>query len=111
MSARVARRKRSKDRGLSLVRLERGRHHVIVRQTVCEDGSPKKRPVLWFILPDTDGLLRIIRYGPLLEYFADHSAMSYAWMKNAARAVGALVDHSLAVCSAPLQPMEGRGEP
>lgn len=66
-----------------------------------ENGSFKKRPVLWLILPDADGLLRVSRDEMLLEFFADNSAMSYTWMKNAARALGALVDHSLAVGKSP----------
>lgn len=86
---------------LSFARLERGRHHVIVRQSVWEDGRTRKRPVLWLVLPDANGVLRILRYEPLMEYFADHSAMSYAWMKNTARGVGSLVDHSLAVATQP----------
>ncbi|WP_296746328.1 hypothetical protein [Mesorhizobium sp.] len=101
MNLKPAQTLRPKRRHLNLALLERGRHHLIVRQTVYEDGMPKKRPVLWIIIPGADGLLRIFRYEPLLEYYADHSAMSYTWMKNAARAVGALFDHSLAVGASP----------
>jgi integrase len=93
---------RPKKRGLSLSLLERGRYHVIVRQMVRENGSTQKRPVLWVVLPDANGLLRLKVYEPLLDYFAEHSTMSYTWMKNAARGIGALIDHSLALGSSPL---------
>lgn len=80
--------------------LERGRFHLIVRQSVWEDGGWVKRPVLWLVIP-ADTNVRIMRYQPLLDYYADHAAMSYKWMHNAARAMGTLVDHSLAAAASP----------
>jgi hypothetical protein len=76
--------------------LERGRFHLIVRQSVREDDRWVKRPVLWLVIPD-GASVKISKYQPLLEYFADNSAMSYKWMHNASRAVGTLVDHSMAI--------------
>ena len=66
-----------------------------------ENGAWKKRPVLWLILADAYGMTHVECYRPLLDDFADHPAMSYMWMKNAARGYGALVDHSLSVGSLP----------
>ncbi|WDZ76214.1 hypothetical protein PWG15_16660 [Ensifer adhaerens] len=80
--------------------LERGRFHLIVRQSVREDGMRVKRPVLYLAIPDATGI-RISRYQPLLDYYADHAAMSFKWMHNAARAMGTLVDHSLSVAGSP----------
>ncbi|NTF88698.1 hypothetical protein G6L46_16330 [Agrobacterium rhizogenes] len=85
---------------LSFKTLERGRFHYIVRQSVWEDGAFVKRPILWLAIPDDTGV-RIIRYQPLLDYYAEHAAMSYKWMHNAARAMGTLVDHSLAAAASP----------
>ena len=102
MTTKFNRKKSLRKRRLNLSLLERGRHHVIVRQTVRENDSYQKRPVLRLVLPDADGLLRVKVCEPLLEYFAENSAMSYTWMKNAARAFGAFVDHSMAIASSPL---------
>lgn len=82
-------------------RLARGRHHLIVKQTVWEDGFRVKRPVLWLLLTEADGTLRTTPYEPLLQYYAENSARCYAWMKNTARGLGALIDHSIAIGSLP----------
>lgn len=86
---------------VNIARIERGRYHLIVRQTVLENGLLRKRPVLWFMLPNANGIIQPSILQPLLDYYADHSARSYTWMKNTARGVGTLIDHSLAVGSSP----------
>lgn len=91
--------RKQRSRSVNFTTLERGRFHLILRQSVREDGRLAKRPVLWLVVPDGAGLIKILRYQPLLEYFADNAAMSYKWMHNAARGIGALVDHSLAIAA------------
>lgn len=71
---------------------ERGRFHVIVRQAVPGVGDRVRWPILYFALPTVEGGARIILYSPLVDFFRDHSSMSYIWMKNVARSVGLLVD-------------------
>lgn len=66
-----------------------------------EDGFPVKRPVLWLLLNEADGAIRTIPYDPILLYYAENSARCYTWMKNTARAIGALVDHSIAIGGLP----------
>ncbi|KKZ88538.1 tyrosine-type recombinase/integrase [Rhizobium phaseoli] len=88
-------------RKLNLKSSERGRHHVIVRQTVHSECQKFKWPVLYLVLKDSAGKTELKRYQPLLEYYADHSAMSYRWKKNAARGVGLLIDYSMAIARSP----------
>jgi hypothetical protein len=84
-------------RAKNLPSLERGRHHLIVRQQASCDGIAVRWPILYVVYTDDIGDVRIHRLAPLLDYFADHSARSYRWMKNVARAIGALIDHSTSI--------------
>ncbi len=59
-------------------------------------------PVLYLVHRDDEGAIRTTRVEAILEYFADHSSLSYEWMKRLARGFGLLVDHSMAVLYSPL---------
>lgn len=83
--------------GFNLGNIERGRHHVVLKGNVTADDGMMKVPILYLIVPDDQNGVRPEALENLLEYFEDHSSMSYAWKKNAARAIGALIDFTLAM--------------
>lgn len=97
-------------KSISFRTLERGRFHVIVRQTVPSLGSSPKWPILYLTLPQSQGN-RVTRYDPLLDFYEDHSSRSYGWMKNAARSIGLLVDYALSSEIASPHPNENTFEP
>lgn len=89
-------------KSISFRTVERGRFHVIVRQMVPGASNTTLWPVLYLTLPE-DQRTRVILYAPLLDFFEEHSALSYRWMKNVARALGLLVDFAVSTRSlAPL---------
>lgn len=82
---------------LDLRCIERGRHHVIVKQASQTEDRRLRIPMLYFIVSDTEGNVRPEAFDLLIEYYEDRLAMSYAWKKNGARAIGLLVDYSMAM--------------
>lgn len=86
-------------RSIDLKCIERGRNHVIVREALDTEEGRRKLPRLYFIVADATGGVRPEPFDLLLEYYEERSAMSYAWKKNCARAIGLLVDFTMAVAS------------
>lgn len=89
---------------LDLTSLERGRYHVIVKETVKTEDGARKLPKLYLIVPSEDGGVRPEPFEPILEYFEDRSTMSYGWKRTASRAVGLLIDYGMAMSSTGLFP-------
>lgn len=93
--------RRARKRKFVLALTERGLHHVIRKETIVFEGVLRTWPVLYLVHHDEDGGVRATRVEALLAFLADHSASSYSWMRNVARAFGLLVDFSMAVSMSP----------
>jgi hypothetical protein len=85
------------NRKLYLRNIERGRHHLIVKQMVRTESGPRKLPKLYVLAPIADGGIELRAFEPLLEYFEERSGMSYDWKRNTSRAIGLLIDFSMAM--------------
>ncbi|WFS67880.1 tyrosine-type recombinase/integrase [Agrobacterium leguminum] len=84
-------------RKLDLTNIERGLHHLVVKQMVRTESGPRRLPKLYILTPDGNGGVRPEPFEPILEYFEDRSAMSFQWKKNASRAMGLLIDYAMAM--------------
>lgn len=93
--------KLDKKDNLNFRSLERGRHHVVRREYFEYEGIHRIWPVVYLVIPKLDRSIEASRIEPILVYFTEHSARSYRWMKNLARAFGLLIDYAEAVCSSP----------
>jgi hypothetical protein len=91
----------SKGVNFNFKNIERGRYHVIVKEEVTSAAGKSKLPKLYFIVPGQGDNVCVECFEPLLEYYEDHSSMSYSWKKNTARAIGLLVDYSMAMSASP----------
>ncbi|NEJ85367.1 tyrosine-type recombinase/integrase [Rhizobium leguminosarum] len=92
--------KKSRSRRIYYARLERGRCFVVVRQRTKVSGVHRVWPQLYIFVPDGRGDFLLRRDEHLQEFFADHDARGYQWMLDIARAIGLLIDHSMATLSA-----------
>lgn len=92
--------RKPRSRRIHYARLERGRYFVVVRQRTKVSGVYRVWPQLYIFAPDDRGDFFLRRDEQLQEFFTDHDARGYQWMLDIARAIGLLIDHSMAALSA-----------
>lgn len=77
-------------------RAERGLNHVIVFQKVMRTGQQYTLPILYLIEPLANGHVQVHRVDSLISYLINHSSRSSTWKLRFARAIGLLVDFTVA---------------
>lgn len=92
----ASKRRTPRNRKLNLRNIERGRHHLIVKQVVSTEDGPRKLPMLYVLVPDLEVGVRPEAFEPLLEYYEERTLLSYHWKKNVARGLGLLIDFVMA---------------
>jgi integrase len=81
---------------LSAPGAERGLNHVIIFQKVVRTGQQYMLPILYLIQPLAHGHVRVHRVDALIDYLINHSSRSSTWKLRFARAIGLLVDFTVA---------------
>ncbi len=76
-------------------RIERGLNHLIVWQVVYKDKQRYLLPIL-YVLRGSNEQVELIRFSPLIDYCIEHSAKSNTWFLDCVRAVGLLIDYTVA---------------